>query len=52
MPLSRSRKNDHEVLDAIPKLAMPSTPAKGNGNGNSTHTTPSTNNIARFKAKN
>ena len=30
MPLSRSRKNDHDVFDAMPKLAIPRTPARKN----------------------
>jgi hypothetical protein len=28
MPLSRSRKNDHDVFAAMPKLAIDSTPAR------------------------
>jgi hypothetical protein len=30
MPLSRSRKNDHDVFEAMPKLAIPRTPARKN----------------------
>jgi hypothetical protein len=30
MPLSRSMKNDHAVFEAMPKLAMASTPPRKN----------------------